>query len=153
MPSRSFTWKVHGHDDYACNLGNSASSPFQWGWSLPWTCSRDREFIPWRICQGSTPMAMYFPTHPEWYVSTSHFTWPWLQKVLTSCRRMARKLSCMRAEDVQVPPPRSQQGQQTRRSQRAVIDRPNSSRVRRRDEEDDDDGGDDDIDDPTYEQE
>jgi hypothetical protein len=40
MPSRCLTWKVRRNDDYACTVGNSASSPFQWGWSLPWTCSR-----------------------------------------------------------------------------------------------------------------
>jgi hypothetical protein len=65
---------------------------------------------------------------------------------------MARKLSCMRAKDVQVAPPRSHQGWKTRTSQRAAIDRPSSSRVRHRDEEYDDAGGDDDIDGPTYEQ-
>ena len=59
----------------------------------------------------------------------------------------------MQAKDVQVPPPGSHQGRQTRTSQRAAIDRPKSSRARHRDEEDDNDGGDDDIDDPTYEQE
>ena len=64
---------------------------------------------------------------------------------------MARKLSCMRDEDVQVPPPASQ-GRQTRTSQRAAIERPESSRARCRDDDDDDDGGDDDRDDPTYEQ-
>ena len=71
---------------------------------------------------------------------------------MTFSRCMARKLSCMRAEDVQVPPPRSHQGQQTHTSQRAAIDRSESSHARCRDEEDDNDGGDDDIDDPTYEQ-
>ena len=65
---------------------------------------------------------------------------------------MARKLSCMRAEDVQVPPPGSHQGRQTRTSQRAAIERLESSRARCRDDDDDDDGGDDDRDDPTYEQ-
>ena len=64
---------------------------------------------------------------------------------------MARKLSCMRAKDVQVPHPTSQ-GRQTCTSQRVVIDRSESSHARCRDEEDDNDGGDDDIDDPTYEQ-
>jgi len=75
-------------------------------------------------------MPMYFPTHLERYVTTSHFTSPWLQKVLTSYRCMARKLSCMRAKDVQVPPPGSHQGRQTRTSQRAAIERPESSRAR-----------------------
>ena len=65
---------------------------------------------------------------------------------------MARKMSCMRAEDVQVPPTRSHQGWQTHTRQRAAIDRPESSHARHRDDEDDDDGGDDDIDDPIYEQ-
>ena len=97
-------------------------------------------------------MTMYFPTHPERYVTTSHFTSPWLQKVLTSYRCMARKLSCMRAKDVQVPPPGSHQGRQTRTSQRAAIDTSESSHARRWDEKDDDDGGDDDIHDPSYEQ-
>ena len=64
---------------------------------------------------------------------------------------MALKLSCMRAEDVQVPPPASQ-GRQTHTSQRAVIERPESSRARCRDDKDDDDGDDDDINDPTYDQ-
>jgi hypothetical protein len=94
---------------------------------------------------------MYFPTHLEQYVTTSHLTWPWLQKVLTSCRRMARKLSCMRAKDVQVPPPTSE-ARQTRSSQRTVIERLESSRARCWDDEDDDDGDDDDINDPTYDQ-
>ena len=57
----------------------------------------------------------------------------------------------MRDEDVQVPPPASQ-GRQTRTSQRAAIERPESSRARCRDDKDDDDGDDDDINDPTYEQ-
>ena len=65
---------------------------------------------------------------------------------------MARKLSCMRAEDVQVPPPRSHQGQQTHTSQRAAIDRAESSHARCRDDEDNDDGDDDDINYPTYDQ-
>ena len=65
---------------------------------------------------------------------------------------MARKLSCMRAEDVQVPSPGSHQGRQTHISQRVAIDRPESPHVRCMDDEDDDDGGDDDINDPTYDQ-
>jgi len=64
---------------------------------------------------------------------------------------MARKLSCIRAKDVQVPTPASQ-GRQTHTSQRAVIDRAESSYARCRDDEDDDDGDDDDINDPTYDQ-
>ena len=64
---------------------------------------------------------------------------------------MARKLSCMQAEDVQVPAP-SSQGRQTHTSQRVVIDRADSSRARCRDDEDDDDGDDYDINDPTYDQ-
>ena len=62
---------------------------------------------------------------------------------------MAHKLSCMGAKDVQVPPPASQ-GRQTRTSQRAAIERPESSRARCRDDKDDDDGDDDDINDPMY---
>ena len=58
----------------------------------------------------------------------------------------------MRAKNVQVPPPGSHQGRQTRTSQRAAIDTPGSSRARHRDDEDNDDGGDNDIDDPTYAQ-
>ena len=65
---------------------------------------------------------------------------------------MARKLSCMRDEDVQVPPPRSHAGRQTRSSQRAPIDRPESSYAICRDEEDDKEGSDDDNNDPPYEQ-
>ena len=64
---------------------------------------------------------------------------------------MARKLSCMRAIDVQVPAPASQ-GWQTCTSQRAAIDRAESSHARCRDDKDDDDGDDDDINDPTYDQ-
>ena len=70
--------------------------------------------------------------------------------VLTSYRRMARKLSCMQAEDVQVLALASQ-GRQTRTSQRAAIDRAESSHARCRDDKDDD-NGDDDINDPTYDQ-
>jgi len=57
----------------------------------------------------------------------------------------------MRAEDVQVLAPASQ-GRQTRTSQRAAIERPESSRATCRDDEDDDDGDDDDINDPKYDQ-
>ena len=64
---------------------------------------------------------------------------------------MARKLSCMRAKDVQVPALVSQ-GQQTRTSQRAAIDRAESSRARCRDGEDDNDGDDGDINDTMYDQ-
>jgi hypothetical protein len=63
-----------------------------------------------------------------------------------SCRRMARKLSCMRAKNVQVPAQASQ-SRQTRT--RAAVDIPESSQARRRDEDNDDD----DIHDPTYGQE
>ncbi|XP_066315293.1 uncharacterized protein [Miscanthus floridulus] len=73
------------------------------------------------------------------------------KKVMTSYQRMVRKLTCKRDEDVQVPPPASQ-GQQTRTSQRAVIERSKSSRARCRDDEDKDDEDDDDINDPTYDQ-
>jgi len=64
---------------------------------------------------------------------------------------MARKLSCIRAEDVQVPAPASE-GRQTRTSQSATLDKAESPRARCRDDEDNDDGDDDDINDPTYDQ-
>jgi hypothetical protein len=65
-------------------------------------------------------------------------------------RLVARKVSCMRTEDVHVPPTASQGAQMCTR-QRAALDIPESSRARCTDEEDDDDGDDDDINDPTYE--
>jgi hypothetical protein len=119
MPSRRFNWKVCANDDYACPLGNSASSPLQWGQSLPWPCRRDRQYTSRRIRQGTCPVTMYFPCHPNWYVTTCHLTWALLQKVITCYRRMARKLSCMSTDDVQVPPQPSQ-SHQTRTNQRLV---------------------------------
>jgi hypothetical protein len=67
-----------------------------------------------------------------------------LQKVIKTYQWMAQKVSCMRTEDVHVPPAPSQ-GPQTRTRQRVAIDIPESSRARCTDEDDDDDGYDDDI--------
>lgn len=83
-----------------------------------------------------------------------HFTCHVLQKVMTFTRRMACKLSCMRAEDAQGPAldrPEGSRSRQTRSRHTAALDRPEGSRSRPRAKEGGEDGSDDDSDDPPYE--
>jgi hypothetical protein len=76
-----------------------------------------------------------------------------LQKVLAFTRCMGRKLSCMRAEDVQVPLHRAPQGGEGSSRQARHTNRPEGSCSRAKADKVDEDTSDEDFDDPTYGQE
>lgn len=65
-----------------------------------------------------------------------------VQKVLKCTRRMSRKLSCMKADDVYVPTRGGAHGEGTSSQPPATFDAPSSSRARRDDDDDDDDDDD-----------
>ena len=72
-----------------------------------------------------------------------------LQKVMKFSRRLARKMSCMRADDVQVPTHGGHRGEGSTSRQMPAIATPSASLARTRDPHDDND---DDDNDPPYDQ-